>query len=131
MKKNILKYLLEGVILSLLCLALMGVTNQKGDDGLYICYDFEDGLINSVTWPIITTAYSFAISFFLLKFKKYSRRFSLKMALVFMLCPTIIDLCFRGDTVLLYDSIVWIFLIIILVWFLIRYEYNEIFNQRK
>lgn len=126
MKRKLFGYLVEGILLSLVNLALLGISNEH----LY-ALNYDHGVLNTATWPILQALFMFIASFMLLRIKKTSRGILFRIVLPFMICPVIADFALRDGTTLKYSFIKWIFLIVAIIWIAIRYEVDEITSNNK
>lgn len=128
MRRNLIDFAMEGFILSLLNLAFMAITNHYSNDG-YFFIDTED----SVIWYFGLALFSLVISFVWMKLKKVNKKKNWILAALYIVLTALVDLSFRSRDVDGWDSevvssygLIWMFVIVMAVWVVFRYEVDEL-----
>lgn len=128
MRRNLIDFAMEGFILSLLNLAFMAITNHYSNDGYFVIYT-ED----SVIWYFGLALFSLIISFVWMKFKKVNKKKNWILAALYIVLTALVDLSFRSRDVDGWDSevvssygLIWMFVIVMAVWVVFRYEVDEL-----
>lgn len=131
MRRNLIDFAMEGFILSLLNLAFMGITNHYSNDRGYFYIYPED----SVIWYFGLALYSLVISFVWMKLKKVNKKKNWILAALYIVLTALVDLSFRseyctngfvdGEVVSSY-GLIWMFVIVMAVWVVFRYEVDEL-----
>lgn len=131
MRRNLIDFAMEGFILSLLNLAFMGITNHYSNDRGYFYIYPED----SVIWYFGLALFSLVISFVWMKLKKVNKKKNWILAALYIVLTALVDLSFRsgywnefsGDwEVVSSYGLIWMFVIVMAVWVVFRYQVDEI-----
>lgn len=123
MKNNVINYALEGFVLSLLNLAFLAIVNDHR--GHY--FDLEGSRIIE-DWYIPLALFTCIITFLCMKLKKVDKKKRKVLMAVYTVVPIIVDMAFRSNTEIGYEEgnqLLWMFVIIVSVWTLLRYEVDE------
>ena len=128
MRRNLIDFAMEGFILSLLNLAFMAITNHYSNDGYFFIYT-ED----SVIWYFGLALFSLVISFVWMKLKKVNKKKNWILAALYIVLTALVDLSFRSKDVDGWDrevvssyGLIWMFVIVMAVWVVFRYEVDEL-----
>ena len=127
MKTKLLGYFIEGIIISLLNLALLSLVNEHHRSYFEIDKDV------AVPWELLLIASAFSFSYLLTKIKRIEGKSKWLLVSIYSIIPLLVDLAFRrnGDIEFEdYDSPLWIFLIIMVAWTVLRYEVDEIIKRK-
>lgn len=123
MKNNVINYALEGFVLSLLNLAFLAIVNHHGS------YYFQvDGSHIIEDWYIPLALFTCIITFLCMKLKKVDKKKRKILMAVYTVVPIIVDMAFRSHRTIDYEEsnpLLWMFIIIVSVWTLLRYEVAE------
>ena len=122
-KTNFIQIAIEGIILSLLNLALLALVNEHEHWGFRV---LVHGFPSRGIWYLLLFIFSFVVALLTVKLKKIETNKSKWIVGIYSFTPLIVDLCFRDRYGLDYENLIWMFLIVSVVWALIRYEINEI-----
>lgn len=123
MKNNVINYALEGFVLSLLNLAFLAIVNDHR--GHY--FDVEGSHIIE-DWYIPLALFTCIITFLCMKLKKVDKKKRKILIAVYTVVPIIVDMAFRSGRMIDYgesNPLLWMFVIIVSVWTLLRYEVDE------
>ena len=126
MKSKILNYLLEGIIVSLINLALLALVNERTSSSFKMP---RDGMLY---WELFLMCFSFCLALLCAKIKKVQRRKMWIIGGVYCLVPVVVDLSFRHGRRIEFADInspLWMFLIIMMIWTIIRFEVNELIKK--
>lgn len=119
--KTILSYIPEGIILSLLNLAALPFGNNRDDYGFYLEFNSE-----YLDWYLVLFVISLIFTFIITQIKKIKGKKKWFIIGIYPFIPVLIDYCFRnGNDYIAFGNLIWIFLITILAWILLRYEIDE------
>lgn len=123
MKNNVINYALEGFVLSLLNLAFLAIVNYHGSHSFQVdsSHVIED-------WYIPLALFTCIITFICMKLKKVDKKKRKVLMAVYTVVPIIVDMAFRSNTEIGYkegNPLLWMFIIIVSVWTLLRYEVDE------
>ena len=125
MRRNLIDFAMEGFILSLLNLAFMAIVNYHYhyDDG-----DVLFGVEGIEEWYFSLAFFSFVISFLYMKLKKLTKKKKWILSVVYKIVTMIVDYSFRshGDIKITENILLWMFILIIVVWIVFRYEVDEL-----
>ena len=136
MKRNLINFAIEGFILSLLNLAFMAITNNNynGRDFFYV------NTKDSVIWYFSLALFSLVISFVWMKLKKVNKHKKWLLAALYTVLTALVDLSFRSKIEMYNDwghhigpywavssyALIWMFIIVIAVWVVFRYEVDDL-----
>lgn len=124
MKNNVINYALEGFVLSLLNLAFLAIVNDHGSHSFQVYssrHIIED-------WYIPLALFTCIITFLCMKLKKVDKKKRKILIAVYTVVPIIVDMAFRSGRMIDYEEsnpLLWMFVIIVSVWTLLRYEVDE------
>lgn len=123
MKNNVINYALEGFVLSLLNLAFLAIVNYHGSHSFRVdsSHVIED-------WYIPLALFTCIITFICMKLKKVDKKKRKVLMAVYTVVPIIVDIAFRSSRTIDYEEsnpLLWMFIIIVSVWTLLRYEVDE------
>lgn len=124
MKNNVINYALEGFVLSLLNLAFLAIVNDHGSNSFRVYssrHIIED-------WYIPLALFTCIITFLCMKLKKVDKKKRKILIAVYTVVPIIVDMAFRSGRMIDYgesNPLLWMFVIIVSVWTLLRYEVDE------
>lgn len=126
MRRNLIDFAMEGFILSLLNLAFMAIVNYRDYHYDVISGVYEEGIDKE--WYFSLAFFSFVISFLYMKLKKLTKKKKWILSVVYAIVTMIVDYSFRshGDFHIEQNILLWMFIIIIAVWIVFRYEVDEL-----
>lgn len=123
MKCKLINFAIEGFVLSLLNLGLMVIFNKH-----HSSY-FEVYRRDLISWYLTLAILSFLISFLYMKLKRVVKNKRCVLSIVYTALTTLIDFSFRSYGHISFGSsyvLLWMFIIIIAVWIVFRYEVDEL-----
>lgn len=126
MKRRIFNYLLEGIIVSLVNLALLALVNERTSSSFKMP---RDGMLY---WELLLMCFSLCVALLCAKIKKLQRRKMWIISGVYCLVPVVVDLSFRHKRRIEFDDInspLWMFLIVMIIWTIIRIEVNQLIKK--
>lgn len=126
MKRNLIYFTIEGFILSFLNLAFMAIVNYRHYGYGDVFFGVYEESIEE--WYFSLAFFSFVISFLYMKLKKLTKKKKWILSVVYTIVTMIVDYSFRscGDIKIAENILLWMFILIIVVWIVFRYEVDEL-----